>query len=1073
MAKKNALTPIPHPPRTFVLGNLLSLTTISPVQDMMKLAQEYGPIYWLDMLGKPVVIVSGFDLVDELCDESRFDKSVRGALRRLRDFAGDGLFTAYTQEPNWSRAHNILLPSFGQRAMQGYHPMMLDIAEQLVLKWDRLNADDEIDVTHDMTSLTLDTIGLCGFGYRFNSFYRESPHPFVGAMIGALGTSMETRGLPLESIVKKDRERKLRADIRYMNEMVDRIVRERRESGDDLADKPDLLSHMLSGVDRKTGERLDDLNIRYQVITFLIAGHETTSGLLSFAVYYLLNNPDVLARASAEVDRVLGPDPGVLPTYAQVNQLAYLEQILKESLRLWPTAPVFALSPYKDEMIGGLYRMRKNYQIVVLSPMLHRDRKVWGEQADVFNPDNFSREAERQRPANAYKPFGNGQRACIGRQFALQEAALVLGMILQRFKLIDHTRYRLTLKETLTVKPDQFRIKVRRRTDRDRAATGRAVATTSTGAAVAARVAPAARASRPGHQTPLHVLYGSNLGTAEEVARRIAEAGEGQGFAVTVASLDEYAGRLPREGAVLITTASYNGTPPDNAGRFCDWLRDGGLAPGALAGVRYAVFGCGNRDWAATFQAIPRLIDARLEALGAQRLHQRGEGDARDDFDAQFEAWQEPLWGAVATTLGVELTPAEAAEPAHLTVEIVAGPDAGTREDGHGARPMRVAVNRELHAKAGPFPSERSTRHLELELPTGVAYRAGDHLGVAPRNPDALVARVTARFGLDPASHVILRRDGGRPGFLPVDTPTALARLLGDYLELQDIASRRHIQAMVEHTECSVDAATPGRAGRRRGALQGRGDGAAPVGAGSPRGISRLPAPVQHVPRDAPASSPALLLDLVVPAPRPASLQHHGGGGDGGGAVRPRGLRGRVLESSPPPRGGKPCPGVREGHSVGIPPPRRSGNAHHHDRPGHRPGPVPRLRPGARRARRPGPPHRPRASLLRLPASRAGLHLRGGAARLRRAGRGAALPLFLARARPRAGLRAGRGPRADGRGVEAPGGGRGRLRLRRRHPDGARRSARLRGHPPCQDGGDRRAGGGVARRSRRAGPVSR
>ena len=802
MAKKNALAPIPHPPRTFVLGNLLSLTTISPVQDMMKLAQEFGPIYWLDMLGKPVVIVSGFELVDELCDESRFDKSVRGALRRLRDFAGDGLFTAYTQEPNWSRAHNILLPSFGQRAMQGYHPMMLDIAEQLVLKWDRLNADDEIDVTHDMTSLTLDTIGLCGFGYRFNSFYRESPHPFVGAMIGALGTSMETRGLPLETMLKKDRERKLRADIRYMNEMVDRIVRERRESGDDLADKPDLLSHMLSGVDRKTGERLDDLNIRYQVITFLIAGHETTSGLLSFAVYYLLNNPDVLARASAEVDRVLGSDPGVLPTYAQVNQLAYLEQILKESLRLWPTAPVFALSPYKDEMIGGSYRMRKNYQIVVLSPMLHRDRKVWGEQADVFNPDNFSREAERQRPANAYKPFGNGQRACIGRQFALQEAALVLGMILQRFKLIDHTRYRLTLKETLTVKPDQFRIKVRRRTDRDRAVTGRAVATTSTGATVAARVAPAARDSRPGHQTPLHVLYGSNLGTAEEVARRIAEAGEGQGFAVTVASLDEYAGRLPREGAVLITTASYNGTPPDNAGRFCDWLRDGGVAPGALAGVRYAVFGCGNRDWAATFQAVPRLIDARLEALGAQRLHPRGEGDARDDFDGQFEAWQEPLWGAVATTLGVELAPAEAAAPAHLTVEIVAGPDAGAREDGHGARPMRVAVNRELHTKGGPFPSERSTRHLELELPAGVAYRAGDHLGVAPRNPHALVARVTARFGLDPASHVRLHREGGRPGFLPLDAPIALARLLGEYLELQEVASRRHLQTMVEHTEC-------------------------------------------------------------------------------------------------------------------------------------------------------------------------------------------------------------------------------------------------------------------------------
>ncbi len=401
MAQKNPLDPIPHPPRTLVLGNLLSLGISTPIQDMMTLARQYGPIYWLDMMGKPIVVVSGFSLIDELCDETRFDKSVKGALRRLRAFAGDGLFTAYTQEPNWSRAHNILLPNFGSRAMQGYHPMMVDIAQQLVLKWERLNVDDEIDVTHDMTSLTLDTIGLCGFGYRFNSFYRDTNHPFVGAMIGALGASMETRGLPLESLIKKDRERQLKADIRYMNEMVDRIVQERRQERRDDVSKPDLLSCMLSGVDRKSGERLEDLNIRYQVITFLIAGHETTSGLLSFATYFLLQNPEVLARAYAEVDRVLGSEPSEPPTYAQVNQLTYIGQVLKESLRLWPTAPVFALSPYKDTTIGGTYRMKKPYQIVVLTPMLHRDPAVWGERAEIFDPDNFSREAEQERPANA------------------------------------------------------------------------------------------------------------------------------------------------------------------------------------------------------------------------------------------------------------------------------------------------------------------------------------------------------------------------------------------------------------------------------------------------------------------------------------------------------------------------------------------------------------------------------------------------------------------------------------------------------------------------------------------------
>ena len=800
MPSRNPLDPIPHPPRTPWLGNLLSLGATSPVQNMAKLARQYWPIYWLDMRGKPLVVVSGHDLVDELCDESRFDKSVRGALRLVRNFAGDGLFTAYTQEPNWSKAHNILLPNFSQRAMQGYHAMMLDIAEQLVLKWERLNADDEVDVVHDMTSLTLDTIALCGFDYRFNSFYRETNHPFVDAIGGALSGTMEQSGrLPLEDLIRKDRDRKLRADIRHMNETVDGIIRERRESGEDLGRKQDLLSYMLSGVDKKTGEGLDDLNIRYQIITFLIAGHETTSGLLSFAIYALLNNPHVLARAYDEVDRVLGPDPSRTPSYAQVNQLTYVSQILKETLRLWPTAPAFALAPHKDTVIGGRYTMKKSYQIVVLVGALHRDPAVWGDKAEVFDPDNFSREAERARPANAYKPFGNGQRACIGRQFALQEATLVLGMILQRFVLIDHKRYQLKIKESLTIKPDGLTITLKRRTSADRSDIARPAAVTVTAAEPTAAASP----ERSGHLTPLLVLYGSNLGTAEGLARQIAEDGLAQGFAATVAPLDDFAGRLPREGAVMIATASYNGTPPDNAVRFCDWLRGGALESGALEGVSYAVFGCGNQDWASTFQAIPRLIDDKLAEYGARRIMPRGEGDARDDFDGQFHTWYKPLWNTVAAELGIDLegrgTPAK--EPLY-TVEIVPGQRMSPFVDSLGARAMAVTVNRELHRRDGPQPSDRSTRHVELELPAGVTYRAGDHLGVIAHNADSLVKRVAARFGFERDAFVRLRRTGARKSFLPVDETISVYRLLGDYVELQDVATRSQIQTLVEHTEC-------------------------------------------------------------------------------------------------------------------------------------------------------------------------------------------------------------------------------------------------------------------------------
>jgi cytochrome P450/NADPH-cytochrome P450 reductase len=805
---------IPEPRETFLLGHLLALSAETPVQDMVKLARELGPIYRMEMRGRVVVVVSGHELVNEVSDEKRFDKTIRGALRLVRRFGGDGLFTSKTEEPNWSKAHNILLPNFSQKAMQSYHAMMLDIAEQLVLKWERLNPDEEIEVTRDMTSLTVDTIGLSGFDYRFNSFYHDTEHPFVGAMADALGISMdELRDVPMENLIRQSRDRRLQDGIRTMNDTVDRIIKDRRAEAADLASKPDLLSYMLSGVDKKTGERLDDVNIRHQVITFLIAGHETTSGLLSFAIYALLNNPAVLAKAYEEVDRVLGGDLSQRPTYAQVNQLGYITQILKETLRLWPTAPVFGLYPIEDTVIGGKYKVKRSDTIQVLLPMLHRDRSIWGENAEAFDPDNFSPAREAARPINAYKPFGNGKRACIGRQFALQEATLVLGMILQRFKLIDHTRYQLKIKETLTMKPDGFKIKVRPREDRgSRMEDGRSrlagdlrgrPSTLDPRSSILdprSSILDPQRAVRRDHATPLLVLYGSNMGTAEEIARRMAGDAEENGFVVRIAPLDDYAGRLPKEGLLAVVTSSYNGLPPDNAVRFCDWLRSDDLSADALAGLTYAVFGCGHRDWAATFQAVPRFVDEQLAAHGARRLFPLGEGDAREDFDGQFQRWYQPLRAAVSESLGIRIE-AGAAKPLYK-LEIVPGQQMSPFVDSFNSKPMTVRANRELHRKDGTRPSDRSTRHIELELPEGVEYRAGDHLGVIPHNSESLVRRVAARFGFERDAFIRLRRTTNRKTFLPVEQTISVYRLLGDYVELQDVATRSQLQSLLAYTEC-------------------------------------------------------------------------------------------------------------------------------------------------------------------------------------------------------------------------------------------------------------------------------
>src|SRR6201990_2861130 len=257
MASKNRRSPIPHPPTKPVVGNMLSLASPAPVQTLTRLAKELGPIFWLDMMGAPLVVVSGHDLVDELSDEKRFDKAVRGSLRRVRAVGGDGLFTADTTEPNWSKAHNILLQPFGNRAMTSYHPSMVDIAEQLVKKWDRLNADDEIEVVHDMTALTLDTIGLCGFDYRFNSFYRRDYQPFLESLVRSLETIMMTRGLPLENLWMQKRRRDMAGDVAFMNKMVDEIIAERRKNTDATSAKKDMLGAMMIGGDRSTGAQLD------------------------------------------------------------------------------------------------------------------------------------------------------------------------------------------------------------------------------------------------------------------------------------------------------------------------------------------------------------------------------------------------------------------------------------------------------------------------------------------------------------------------------------------------------------------------------------------------------------------------------------------------------------------------------------------------------------------------------------------------------------------------------------------------------------------------------------------------
>lgn len=935
---------IPGPQPKPIIGTLHSIDTEHPLQSNWKLAQQYGELFAQQFPGnRRVLFASSRRLVDELCDETRFDKRVHASLDNIRSFAGDGLFTARTEEPNWHKAHQILMPAFSPMALRTMFDGMDDVARQLVLKWERLGPAEDVDVVSDFTRLTLDTIALCSFSYRFNSFYSQQMHPFVDAMVRSLLESgARGRRLPAQTKLMVHRQHQYDEDRELMFGIVDQLIAERQAHP--LPDgQHDILDTMLSAQDPTTGERLSLENVRYQLVTFLIAGHETTSGLLSFTLYELLRNPEVLRTAREHVDQVLG---GRAPRYEDLARLGYLDQVLRETLRLWPTAPAFALRPYESTTIGDSepgagdgYPAGPEDTVMVIIPALHRDPEVW-EQPERFDPDRFGFERAQQIPSNAWKPFGNGQRSCIGRGFALQEAQLVLAMVLQRFDMtLADPGYEVRVKETLTLKPEGLRVRFTPRPGRRAAEIGMAeqpVGEAGPGTEALPEV--------PSHGTPLTVLFGSNAGTSEAFAQRIVTRGRQLGYATSLAPLDDGVDALPGQGAVVVVTSSYEGLPPDNAKRFVDWVQH--LEPGSLAGRHHAVLGCGNTDWARTYQRIPTLVDDALTAAGSSPVLQRGETNARGDFFGAFDEWHEQLWPALAEALGVQGLP-EAEGRQDLAVEVLGS----AREpllDESGLGLGHVVDNRELVDMS--HPGARSRRHVEVELPQGASYSVGDYLVLLPTNPPR-----AGGPGPGPLRPVPFQRAApGRAGDLPAHRPAGGGG--GGLLVVGGAATARRQApggAVGGSLPVPAGAGAAARARPARGA-PARGAGTSRLGAGPPGALRVDRARRGWLPVHADPPGAAPVLDQLLAAVARGPCHHLGGGRRRPRVVRPGPLPGRRIELRVTGRPRHPGRGDGTSRPRGLHPAPGPGSADRHGRRRHRHRPLPGLPAGARDPRRAG-----------------------------------------------------------------------------------------------------------------------
>ncbi|EFQ31577.1 cytochrome P450 [Colletotrichum graminicola M1.001] len=789
---------IPEPSRIPVLGHVTEIDTEYSLGSFVHLANKFGPIYKLDLLGQKLVFLNTHELINECCDDKRFKKSIEGDLNELREAVHDGLFTSKgVEEENWGVAHRVLMSAFGPLAIRDMFDPMHDVAGQLAMKWARHGPSTPIHIGEDMTRLAMDTVALCTMGYRFNSYYREDTHPFITAMYAVMKEAGDKSFRVLPQVFYKKQDKKMKANIKLLRSTAKEVLDARRLDPNGATGRKDVLTAMLNTVDPVTGRKMTDDSIVDNLITFLVAGHETTAATLTFTMYWLLKRPEVYRKVQEEVDNTVANGP---LRVEHVAKLKYLTAVIREVLR--HSAPIYAFGREVlkgEEVIGGKYRIKPGDQILCFLAKSHLDPKVYGDDAEEFKPErmldeNFDR-LMKEFP-NCWSPFGTGMRGCIGRAFAWQEMVLALALLLQNFNFVMHNpNYDLKISQTLTIKPKDLYVRaILREGLTPSSLEARMAGSYSAGHGAQPKTTAheatdgSSEANGIKEKAKLAVFYGSNSGTCEFMAQRLASDAASHGFSATVDTLDTARESLPADRPVVIITSSYEGEPPHNAALFVDWLTN--LKGKELKNVKYAVYGCGHADWVKTHQRIPKLVDASIEERGGHRIVPFASTDAKDrDMFSDFEAWEDDtLWPALVKQFDGQPEGEDSSIPeAGLSVSFSTPRTSTLRQD---VRDALVLDSRPLaNGDLGPVK-----RHLEVQLPSNVRYTAGDYMAVLPHNPKDTVARVMRHFHLTWDSHVTIKAAG--PTTLPTDASIPVSDVLSSYVELCQTASRRNISTL-------------------------------------------------------------------------------------------------------------------------------------------------------------------------------------------------------------------------------------------------------------------------------------
>lgn len=358
---------------------------------------------------------------------------------------GEGLLSS--EGETWRVHRRIMAPAFDPRSVAAYLPAMAEETEGFARRWDQLPAGAEVDVSDDMTALTFEIIARTMFSADAADMAVVTDEALHQTQMKAFDFNVFDILPVIGPMRMRKRMKVVEGIFAPMDGAVRRLIDQRQASPD--AAPQDLLGRLVAAMDEETGAKMSAKEVRDEVVTIFVAGHETTAAAMTFVWYVLSQHPAVEARLHAELDAVLGGRP---PTEADLPQLTYTRQVIDETMRLFPPAPGVStrIALEADEVCG--VRIPKGAAVLVAPWVTHRHRRYW-EDPERFDPDRFSPARSVGRPRFAFIPFGAGPRVCIGAAFAQAEATLILATLAQRFRPRMTPGHQVVLRHRVTLRP--------------------------------------------------------------------------------------------------------------------------------------------------------------------------------------------------------------------------------------------------------------------------------------------------------------------------------------------------------------------------------------------------------------------------------------------------------------------------------------------------------------------------------------------------------------------------------------------------------------------------------------------